>query len=86
MVLVAPSDTEESSVLAEIAEYDKLGQAEFQAEFNFGKSSKFRLVHDGRFDDSKANHRGGALYRDLRFMDDGTLVRRCRPEWCGSHP
>ncbi|OBK18592.1 protein NO VEIN domain-containing protein [Mycobacterium asiaticum] len=51
---MAPSDIEESDVLAAIAEYDKLGQAEFLKRYNFGKSSKFRLVYDGKFYDSKA--------------------------------
>ncbi|OAN40345.1 protein NO VEIN domain-containing protein [Mycolicibacterium iranicum] len=51
---MAPSDIDKDSVLAAIAEYDKLGQSEFLARYNFGKASKFRLVHNGRFYDSKA--------------------------------
>ncbi|OMC42592.1 hypothetical protein A5742_30335 [Mycolicibacterium fortuitum] len=51
---MAPSDIEESSVLAAIAEYDRLGQDEFLRRYNFGKSSKFRLLYNGRFYDSKA--------------------------------
>lgn len=51
---MAPSDIEESDVLAAIAEYDKLGQVEFLRKYSFGQSSKFRLVHHGRLYDSKA--------------------------------
>ena len=51
---MAPSDIEESDVLAAIAEYDKLGQDEFLKRYNFGKASRFRLVYQGKFYDSKA--------------------------------
>lgn len=34
--------------------YDKVGQAEFLRRYDFGKASKFRLVDNGRFYDSKA--------------------------------
>jgi hypothetical protein len=48
------SEIRESSVLAAIAECDRLGQEEFLRRYNFGKASKFRLVHQGKFYDSKA--------------------------------
>lgn len=51
---MAPSDIEKDDVLAAIAEYDKLGQDEFLKQYEFGKASKFRLVHSGKFYDSKA--------------------------------
>lgn len=51
---MAPSDIDVSSVLAAMAKYDKLGSAEFFKRYHFGPSSKFWLVHNGRFYDSKA--------------------------------
>ena len=51
---MAPSDIEVSSVLAAMAEYDKIGSAEFLKRYDFGPSSKFWLVHNGRLYDSKA--------------------------------
>lgn len=50
---MAPSDIEKDDVLAAIAEYDKLGQDEFLKQYEFGKASKFRLVHSGQFYDSR---------------------------------
>jgi len=41
-------------ISAAMAEYDKLGSAEFLKRYDFGPSSKFWLVYRGRFYDSKA--------------------------------
>jgi hypothetical protein len=51
---VAPSDIRESNVLQAIAEFDRVGQAEFLRKYDFGESSEYRLVYKGRFYDSKA--------------------------------
>ena len=42
---VAPRDIEESSVLAAIAEFDKLGAAEFLKRYDFGPSSNALWVY-----------------------------------------
>jgi hypothetical protein len=51
---VAPTDIDNDDVLAAIAEYDRLGQDEFLKRYEFGKASKRRVVHNGKFYDSKA--------------------------------
>jgi len=51
---MAPSDIRRGHVLKAIAEYDRLGQEEFLKEYEFGEASQYRLVHEGKFYDSKA--------------------------------
>ncbi|MGW5075793.1 hypothetical protein [Rhodococcus sp. NPDC004095] len=58
------------AVLKAIAEFDDLGQAEFLRRRGFAEARNFRLVHDGRFYDSKAIVGVAHGYVTGRFLDN----------------
>ncbi len=57
------------SVLQAIAEFDELGQSEFLRRRRFAEARNFRLVHEGRFYDSKAIVGVAHGYATGRFVD-----------------
>lgn len=57
------------SVLQAIAEFDELGQTEFLRRRGFAEARNFRLVHQGRFYDSKAIVGVAHGYATGRFVD-----------------
>ncbi|MBX3497755.1 MAG: hypothetical protein KF769_16090 [Parvibaculum sp.] len=62
--------TSRSAVLAAIAEYDRLGQDEFLAKYDYGKARRYFLEHNSRQYDSKAIA-GAAV--GFQFPADGPL-------------
>lgn len=57
------------SVLKAIAEFDEVGQAEFLQRRGYAEARNFRLVHEGRFYDSKAIAGVAYGYATGRFVD-----------------
>ncbi len=51
---MAASDIRREDVLKAIAEYEELKQEQFLKQYEFGPAAQYRLVHDGKFYDSKA--------------------------------
>jgi hypothetical protein len=51
---MAASDIHREDVLKAIAEFDRLGQKGFLKRYDFGEALQYRLVHEGKFYDSKA--------------------------------
>jgi 5-methylcytosine-specific restriction protein A len=51
---MALRDVTRDSILAALAEYDKLGAEGFREHYSFGPARTYYLVHDGKSYDSKA--------------------------------
>ncbi|WP_137876349.1 hypothetical protein [Rhodococcus sp. Q] len=58
-----------NSVLKAIGEFDELGQSEFLRRRGYAEARNFRLVHEGRFYDSKAIAGVAHGYATGRFLD-----------------
>jgi hypothetical protein len=51
---MAANDIRREDVMAAIAEFDRVGQSDFLKNYGHSEAKRFRLVHNGRFYDSKA--------------------------------
>ncbi len=62
--------TDRDAVIAALAEFDGLGRDAFLAKYGFGPATNYRIVHEGRFYDSKAI--AGVAY-GKQFPEEGYM-------------